>query len=35
MYANDVGLVAQVESFEKIEEMLDDDLLKFQEYLKT
>jgi hypothetical protein len=32
MYADDVGLVAQAESFEEI---LNVDLLKFQEYFKT
>lgn len=35
MYAGDVGLVAQAESFEKLEEILNEDMSIVQKYFKS
>lgn len=35
MYTDDVELVAQAEYFEKLEKILNGDLLRVQEYFKT
>jgi len=34
MYADDVGLAAQAESFEKVEDILNEDLVRVQKYFK-
>lgn len=35
IYADDVGLAAQAESFEKVEDILNEDLVKVQKYFNT
>jgi len=35
MYADDVGLAAQAESFEKVEDILNEDLVRVQKYFKS
>jgi retron-type reverse transcriptase len=35
MYAEDVGLATQAESFEKVEDILNEDLVRVQKYFKS